>query len=64
MQAVAHGNHHTGRNIHEVDLAGLKLLDIIAVTAGNAGTDETVVLGPAARWPCATMYSSSTSAVM
>src|SRR5699024_4768719 len=40
----SNGNHHTGRNVHEIDLVGFEFLDVVAMTAGNAGTDKTVVL--------------------
>ena len=38
------GNHHTRRNVHVVDLRSIELLDVVAVAAGDAGTDEVVVL--------------------
>ena len=39
-----HRDHHTGRNIHKVDLRGLKLLNVVAVAAGNTAADKAVVL--------------------
>ena len=40
----SHRNHHSRRDIHEIDLFTGKFLNVVAMTAGNARTDKAVVL--------------------
>ena len=40
----SHGNHHLRGNVHVVDLSSVDLQDLVAVAAGDAWTDEVVVL--------------------
>ena len=48
----SHRDHHAGRNIHKVDLRGLKLLNVVAVAAGNTAA------AVFACWPPMTARSS------